>query len=60
MSPSITFRRYVARNVYINGEEAVISRNYTTNVRQIVPLFAARFAGVFADVVAPGDDSRKH
>jgi len=25
MSPSITCRRYVARNVYINGEEAFIS-----------------------------------
>jgi len=25
MSPSITFRRFVARNVYIFGEEAVIS-----------------------------------
>jgi len=34
--------------------------NYTTNVRQIVPLFAARFADVFADVEAPGDESGKH
>jgi len=34
--------------------------NYTRNVRQIVPLFAARFAGVIADVVAPGDESSKH
>jgi len=31
-----------------------------TNFRQIVPLFAARFSGVFADVEAPGDESGKH
>jgi len=35
-------------------------KNYTTNVRQIVPLFAARFAGALADVEAPGDGSWKH
>ena len=31
-----------------------------TNFRQIVPIFAARFPGVFADVEAPGDESGKH
>jgi len=31
-----------------------------TKVRQIVPLFAARFPGVVADVEAPGDESEKH
>jgi len=36
-------------------------QNYMTNVfRQIVPIFAARFSGVFADVEAPGDESGKH
>jgi len=28
-----------------------------TIFRQIVPIFAARFSGVFADVEAPGDES---
>ena len=60
MSSSITCRRFVARNIDINGEEAVISENYMTNFRQIVPLFAARFSGDFADAEAPGDDSCKH
>jgi len=31
-----------------------------TNLRQIVPLFAARFPGDFADSDAPGDDRFKH
>jgi len=31
-----------------------------TNFRQIVPIFAARFSGVFADVEAPGDERGKH
>jgi len=31
-----------------------------TNFRQIVPIFAARFSDVFADVEAPGDESGKH
>jgi len=35
-------------------------QNYMTNLRQIVPLFAARFSGDFADAEAPGDDSCKH
>jgi len=30
------------------------------NFRQIVPISAARFSGVFADVEAPGDESGKH
>jgi len=34
--------------------------NYTTNFQKIVPVFAARFSGVFADVEAPGDESGKH
>jgi len=59
MLPSITWRRFVARNIYITGEEAVISENYMTNIRQIVPLFAARFSGVFVDVQAPGDETGK-
>jgi len=29
---------------------------YMTNFLQIVPIFAARFSGVFADVEAPGDE----
>jgi len=31
-----------------------------TNLRQIVPLFAARFPGDFVDADAPGDDRFKH
>jgi len=31
-----------------------------TNFRQTLPVFAARYYGVFADVEAPGDDSGKH
>jgi len=31
-----------------------------TNFRQIVPTFAARFSGVFADVEAPGDEIGNH
>jgi len=34
--------------------------NYTTNVRQVVPLFAARVSGVFADVEAHDNESGKH
>jgi len=34
--------------------------NSMTNLRQIVPIFAARFTGIFADVEAPGDESGKH
>jgi len=37
-----------------------ILQNYKKSFRQIVPLFAARFSGVFADVEAPGDESRNH
>jgi len=50
----------VTRNIYINGEETVISENYMTNLRQIVPLYAARFSGVFAGVEAPSDETGKH
>jgi len=35
-------------------------QHYTTNFRQIVPIFAARFSGVFAEREAPGDESEKH
>jgi len=31
-----------------------------TNFRQIVPIFAARFSGAFADAEAPCDESGKH
>jgi len=31
-----------------------------TNIRQIVPLLAARFSGVLAEVEAPGDESGHH
>jgi len=59
MSSSITCGRFVARNMDINGEEAVNSAK-TTNLQQIVPLFAASFSGDFADAEAPSDDSCKH
>ena len=35
-------------------------QNYMINFRQIVPLFAARFSGVFTEVEAPGDESGNH
>jgi len=35
-------------------------QNYMTNLRQIVPLFAARFSGDSGDAEATGDDSCKH
>ena len=56
MSPSITFSAFVAINIYING----LSVHFWTHFRQIVPLFAARFSGVFADVETPLDESGKH
>jgi len=31
-----------------------------TNAQQILPIFAARLSGVFADEEAPGDESGKH
>jgi len=31
-----------------------------TKFRQIVPVFSARFCGVFAEVEAPGYESEKH
>jgi len=52
--------RVVARNIHINGEEAVISAKLHDKIQQIVPLFAARFSGVFAEVEAPGDESGNH
>jgi len=35
-------------------------QHYITNFRKIVPIFAARFSGVFADLEAPGDESGKN
>jgi len=35
-------------------------QNCVTNIRQIVPHFAARFSGLIADLEAPADDSGKH
>jgi hypothetical protein len=35
-------------------------QKFMANFRQILPPFAAWFSSVFADVVAPGDDSGKH
>jgi len=35
-------------------------QNYMTNIRQIFPHFAASFAGAFADVEAPCDESGNH
>ena len=60
MSSSITCGRFVARNMDINGEEAVISAKKNDKPSKIVPLFAARFSGDFADAEAPGDDSCKN
>jgi len=35
-------------------------QNYTTNFPQSVPLFAARFSVVVAELEAPGDESGNH
>jgi len=35
-------------------------QHYMTRFRQIVPIPAARFSGVFAEVQAPGDEFEKH
>ena len=35
-------------------------QKYMTNFRQIVPLVAARFSGVFAEVESPGDENGNH
>jgi len=60
MSSSITCSRFQARNVDTNGEKAVISAKLRDHFRQIVPNFAARFSGVFAEVEAPVDESANH
>jgi len=60
MSPPITCRRFVARNIYIKWRGSGHFLNCMTNVRQIVPLFADRFSVVFADVEASDDESGKH
>jgi len=60
MSPSITCRTFVARNIYINGEKAVISATLHDKISTNSFNFSARFYGVFADVEAPGGESGKH
>ena len=60
MSSSITCGRFVARNMDINGEEAVISAKIHDEPSTNSPLFAARFSDEFAVAEAPGDDSCKH
>ena len=60
MSSPITCRRFVARNMDINGEEAVISAKLQDKPSTNSSHLAARFSGDFADAEAPGDDSCKH
>jgi len=60
MSPLFPRRRFVARNIYINGKKQSFLQNYKTDLRQIVPPLAARFSGVFAEVEPPGDESENH
>ena len=50
----------MARNIYINGEKAVISETLHDKLSTNSLIFAARFSGVFAEVEAPGDESEKH
>jgi len=49
MSPSITCSRFVAINIFISGEEAVISAK--------LPIRLFDNSGVFADVEAHGEES---
>ena len=60
MSQSISFRRFVARNIrkWLGGGH--FSKITGQTSRQIVPPFVARISGVFADVEAPGDERGKH
>ena len=46
----------MARNIYINGEEEVISAKLHVQRRTNSSTFAARFSGVFADVEVPDDE----
>ena len=59
MIPSITCR-LVARNVRINGEEAVISAKLYDTLSTNSSTFAARISGVFVDVEALGDETKNH
>jgi len=40
--------------------EAVIYTKLKDRLRKIVPNFATRISGLFADVEAPGNESGKH
>ena len=60
MSPSITWGKFVASNIYIKGADAAISAKLYDNRSTISSTFAARFSGVFADVETPLDESGKH
>jgi len=57
MWPLFPRRRFVASNIYINGEEAVISLKLHDNFRQIVPTLVVRYSGVFAEIEPNGDES---
>ena len=58
MSPSLTCSRIVANKLLHKcpGSGHFCNTNEKT-YRPIVPTFAARISGVFADVEAPGDES---
>jgi len=43
MSPSITCRRFVARNIYINGEEAVIAAKFRDKLLKNNSTFCRQF-----------------
>jgi len=60
ISSSITCRRFEARNVDINGEEAVIPAKLRNKISTKVPLFAASFSVVVTEGEAPGDESWNH
>ena len=57
---TITYRTFVARNIYINGKKAVISAILHDKHSTNSSTFDARFSGVIADVEAPGGESGKH
>ena len=50
----------MVRNIYLNGEKAVIIATLHDKLSTKIQIFAASFSGVFAEVEAPGDESEKH
>jgi len=57
ISPSITYNRFVARNISLSSEQEDIYAKLDDNLSTNSSTFAARFSGVLADVEAPVTES---